>query len=121
MNSYRELIVWQKSMDLVTEVYRLTRLIPGEERYGLISQLDRAAVSVPSNIAEGYGRNNINEFIRFLRIANGSKCEIETQLLICVKLGYLQTEQIRQALSLCDETGKMLRALAESLSIKRKN
>ena len=116
MNSFRDLIVWQKSMELVTEIYRVTKQLPREEQFGLISQLNRAAVSVPSNIAEGYGRNNRNDFVRFLRIANGSKCEIETQLLICVKLGYLQAEQLQPALSLCDETSKMLRALADSLT-----
>jgi four helix bundle protein len=80
MKSYRDLIVWQKSMSLVTEVYKLTRQLPDEERFGLISQIKRSSVSIPSNIAEGYGRNYRNDYIRFLQISRGSLYECQTQL-----------------------------------------
>ncbi len=113
--SYRDLIVWQKSMDLATEVYRIMKLMPSSESIGLISQMQRAAVSIPSNIAEGFGRNNNKEFVRFLMIANGSKSELQTQLLLCEKIGYLTREQTRPALLLTEEIGKMLFSLSESL------
>ncbi len=115
MQSYRELIVWQKSMDLVEEVYQLTKMLPKEEQYALSDQLRRAVVSIPSNIAEGYGRSAIREYTRFLNIARGSKHEVETQLLICVRLNYLSESDINHAMSLCDEIGKMLNTLSKKL------
>ena len=115
MESYRELIVWQRSMVLVEEVYRLIRCLTAEEKYALSDQLRRAVVSIPSNIAEGYGRNAAKEYVRFLNIARGSKYEVETQLLICVRLHYLQEEDIQQALALCEEIGRMLNILIKKL------
>lgn len=115
MQSYREMKVWQKSMDLVEEVYRLAKLLPREEQYALSDQLRRAAVSIPSNIAEGYGRNAIKDYIRFLNIARGSRHEVETQLLICVRLKFLPEPEISLAMNLCDEIGKMLNALINKL------
>ena len=115
MQSYREMTVWQKSMDLVEEVYRLVRALPKEETYALSDQIRRAVVSVPSNIAEGFGRNTAKEYIRFLNIARGSKNEVETQLQICVRLNYLQQSEIEKALDLCDEIGKMLNSLVKKL------
>lgn len=115
MESYRELIVWQRSMVLVEEVYRLIRRLPAEEKYALSDQLRRAVVSIPSNIAEGYGRNAAKEYVRFLNIARGSKYEVETQLLICVRLHYLQEVDIQQALALCEEIGRMLNILIKKL------
>ena len=115
MESYRELIVWQRSMVLVEEVYRLIRRLPAEEKYALSDQLRRAVVSIPSNIAEGYGRNAAKEYVRFLNIARGSKYEVETQLLICVRLHYLEEEDIQHALSLCEEIGRMLNILIKKL------
>ena len=97
---YRELIVWQKSMDLVTQVYRLTRLFPREELYGLTNQIRRAAVSIPSNIAEGQARQSTAEFRNFLSIAQGSLAELETQILIAVNLNYLELTQIDAVMSL---------------------
>jgi four helix bundle protein len=82
MKTFKDLIVWQKSVDLVIEVYEFSKQLPKHEQYGLISQMQRAAVSIPSNIAEGYKRNYSKEFIQFLAIANGSSGELETQLLI---------------------------------------
>ena len=81
IRTYRDLIVWQKSMALVTDVYRVTRVFPKNEQYGLTSQLRRCAVSIPSNIAEGYGRRASNDYLRFLSIANGSLFELQTQSL----------------------------------------
>ena len=116
MESYKELIVWQKAMDLVEEIYRLVKLLPKEEQYALSDQLRRAAVSIPSNIAEGYGRSQGREYVRFLNIARGSKNEVETQLLICVRLGYVPEGKINQAMQMCDEVGKILNKIIKSLS-----
>ena len=113
---FKELLVWQKSMDLVEMVYGLVRLLPPEERYELSSQIRRAAVSIPSNIAEGEGRKSNREFLRFLSIARGSRAELETQLLLAQRLGYLSKEQIAPAITLCNEIGRMLFALMENLS-----
>ena len=111
---YRELIVWQKSMALADEVYALARLLPKEEQFGLSSQLRRAAVSVPSNIAEGHGRQTEKDFKQFLSIAKGSVYEIETQLMICLRQGFVTENQAEAARSLCDEVGKMLTRLISS-------
>ena len=116
---HSELLVWNKAMDLADEIYHLTRLLPKEERYSLCDQMHRAAVSIPSNIAEGHGRHNDNEFKRFLLIAKGSNAELETQLLLCVRLGYLKDEQIQQALSLCDEISRMIVSMVKNLNNDR--
>ena len=105
---YRKLQIWQKAMDLVEEVYTLSMNLPKHELYGLVSQLRRAVVSIPSNIAEGNARKSRKEYIHFLSIARGSKAELETQLEICVRLKYLDTVQVKLAFELCDEIGKML-------------
>lgn len=89
MKTHKDLLVWKKSIELVTEVYELTKSFPEEEKFGLINQLRRAAVSIPSNIAEGAARNSKKEFVRFLSIALGSSAELQTQLLISKNLGYL--------------------------------
>ena len=111
---YKELIVWQKSMDLVVEVYCLIKLLPKEEQFALASQMRRAAVSIPSNIAEGNSRNTTKEYIHFLNIALGSKAEIETQIEICKRLGYLSATE--KADSLCAEVRKMLNVIIQKLS-----
>ena len=90
MNSHKDLLVWQKSVDMVTRIYTATKRWPKEELYGLTSQIRRAAVSIPSNIAEGAGRTGQKEFSRFLSIALGSLAEVETQILIAARLGFLQ-------------------------------
>ena len=110
MAHYKELTVWQKSMELVVEVYRLVRKLPKEELYALSDQMRRAVVSIPSNIAEGQQRNSKNDFKHFLTIARGSNAEVETQLLICVRLNYFKEEEIRQAIDLCNEISRMLSA-----------
>ncbi|MEE0927863.1 MAG: four helix bundle protein [Acutalibacteraceae bacterium] len=108
---YEDLVVWQRAMDLVEETYRLVKLLPREEDYVLASQMRRAAVSIPSNIAEGQSRHTTKEFLNFLSIANGSKSELKTQLQICVRLGYVTAEQTEKATSLLEEISKMLYAL----------
>lgn len=118
VQKYEDLIVWQKAMDLVAEIYRIVKLLPKEEIYVLSDQMKRAAVSIPSNIAEGQERNTTKDFINHLYIAKGSKGELETQLLICVRLQYLTQDQIGAALDLLIEIGKMLNALIQSLSAK---
>lgn len=113
--NYRNLIAWQKAMDLVEEVYRLSALFPPDELYGLTSQIRRAVVSIPSNIAEGQGRNSTNEFHRFLNIAHGSLRELETQLAIAVRLNYVPGESIHSADELCQEAGRLINGLLKSL------
>jgi len=113
--SHKDLIVWQKSMDLVEEVYRLTKFLPTDELYGLANQMKRAAVSIPSNIAEGNARHTHKEYIRFLSIARGSKSELETQIEICKRLGHLSCEQIQLAVDLCEEVGKILNTMIKKL------
>ena len=116
VKSYQELLVWQKSMELVMVVYQLAKQLPKEETYALATQIRRAAVSIPSNIAEGQARNSTREFANFLSIAKGSNAEVETQLMICVRLKFLEQSQITPALNLCSEVGKMLNALIGKLS-----
>ena len=116
VKNYKELIVWQKAMDLVDEVYRLVKQLPMEERFALADQLRRAAVSIPSNIAEGQGRNTTKDFVNFLSMARGSSFETETQLLICQRQSCLTPSQISAALNLCEEVGRMLNALIGKLS-----
>ena len=113
--SYKDLVVWQKSMELVEAVYRLTRLLPEDERWGLVSQMRRAAVSIPSNIAEGYGRQATGEYHHHLSISRGSLLELETQVLLCEKLGYLKREQTRLVLADIESMSKMLGALINKL------
>lgn len=118
LQKYEDLIVWQKAMDLVEEVYRIAKSLPNEELYGLSSHMKRAVVSIPSNIAEGQERNTTKDFINYLYMAKGSKGELETQLLICVRLKYLSQAQITMSQNLLGEIGKMLNALIQSLSAK---
>ena len=113
---YKDLLVWQKGMNLAILVYKLTMTFPAEERYGLTSQLRRAAVSVPSNIAEGQARRGTNEFLQFLSIAEGSLAELETQLLLSVELNFTQQAEVEPALKEIDELQKMLVALKRKLS-----
>ena len=116
VRSYRDLIVWQKSMEMVERIYRMTKVLPPEEMYGLSSQLRRAAVSVPSNIAEGQARGSKAEFLRFLSIAQGSRAEVETQTLIAERLGYVTKQQISAILLLLEEIAKMLHTLRAKLT-----
>lgn len=117
LKSYRELKVWQKAMDLTVEIYRLVKLLPKSEIYGLSDQMRRAAISIPSNIAEGFGRNSTKEFIQFLTIARGSQLELETQVQICQRLGYFSDNEIDSVLHLCTEINKMLNVLIKKLAV----
>lgn len=115
---YSEMIVWQKAMDLVDEIYRLTRFLPKEELFSLSNQMRRAAVSVPSNIAEGHGRQTGKDFRQFLSVAQGSVFELQTQLTICIRQRFVSEEDAAPALSLCEEVGKMLTKLITAASSK---
>lgn len=115
VRSYQELETWQVAMKLVAELYRVTREFPKEEIYGLTNQLRRAAVSVPSNIAEGQGRNSTAEFLRHLSIVRGSLYEVETQLLIARQLNYLNEQDAEKMNTLTTSAGRLLNALARSL------
>ena len=112
---YKDLIVWQKAMQLVKAIYLLTREFPSDERFGLISQMRRAAVSVASNIAEGQARHSTGEFIQFVSHAEGSVAELETQLLIAVDLGFCEQQAASPIFGLLLELRKMLNALRRKL------
>ena len=111
--SFKDLVVWQKAMDLSVAIYQMTKNFPKEEIFGLTSQMRRASVSIASNIAEGEGRKSKREFAHFLGIALGSKAELETQMLLCEKVGLLNGDDSQNVLSLLDEIGKMLACLKQ--------
>ena len=112
---YKDLLVWRKGIDLVKEIYRMTKPFPADERYGLISQMRRAAVSVPSNIAEGQARRTTGEFVQFLSQAEGSIAELDTQLILAEELGYAKATQLASAAELVSELRRMLNALRRTL------
>ena len=113
---YSDLLVWQKAMDLVTSIYVITSSFPSDERFGLTSQVRRAAVSIPSNIAEGHGRKSSGAFLNHLSIALGSLMELETQIQIATRLSFITEEVGETVLARTDEIGKMLSGLKKSLS-----
>lgn len=115
VTSYRDLGVWKKAVDFVVEVYRLASRFPRTEVYGLTAQVQRAAVSVPSNIAEGAGRIHTREYIHHVGIARGSLFEAETQIVVANRLGYATDEEIRPVLQLVDEVGRMVQGLIAAL------
>ena len=114
--SFNDLIAWQRSMDLAEEVYRATRDFPKTEQYGLTSQMRRAAVSIPSNIAEGRNRRTTREFVNFLFIARGSLGELETQVRLATRLAYFAEPVSTALLDLCAEVGRLMTGLAKSLA-----
>ena len=114
--NYRDLIAWQKAMDVVEVVYKATGLFPKDEIYGLTNQLRRAVVSIPSNIAEGQGRSSLNDFRRFLAISHGSLWEVETQILIARRLDYLNQAQTERLMNLAGEVGRLINGLSHSLA-----
>jgi len=118
LKSYRDLEVWQKSMDLVVECYQITKKFPKAESYGLTSQLQRAAVSIPANIAEGRERQYTKEFLQHLSIAYRSLAELETHLQIAQRLDYLDMNHLKQMLDKTAEVGRMLNGLRKSLEKK---
>jgi four helix bundle protein len=111
MASYRDLLAWQKAMELITQVYRVSQKFPSEELYGMVSQMRRAAVSIPSNIAEGQGRLTKGEFIQFLGNARGSLLELETQILVAQNLHYLDESTLKNLLGLTSEVGRLVNGL----------
>jgi four helix bundle protein len=115
VKSYRDLETWQKALELVEEVYKETRSFPKEEIYGLVGQMRRVAVSVPSNIAEGQGRDSTNEFLRHLSIAYGSLCELQTQIIISHKLSYLNQQTYERLEDASASVARLINGLANSL------
>ena len=116
MRDYRRLVVWSKAHELALMTYQLTNSFPGEERFGLCSQMRRAAVSVASNIAEGYGGGTARDFARFLHIASGSNCELEYQYLLASDLGFIKQKEIEQPRAACKEVRQMLAGLLNKLA-----
>jgi len=121
LKSFKELNVWKKSYNLCLRVYKITKKYPKEEIYGLVSQLRRVAVSIPSNIAEGYGRKTTLDYIRFLYIANGSVCELETQILLSGDLCYIKRDVLNEITGDIAEVERMLKGLITSLEKKHSN
>ena len=115
VRGYRDLLVWQRAVGVVVHVYRLTDAFPKHERYGLVQQVRRAAVSVPSNIAEGHGRDHLGDYLRLLSVANGSLMELETQMVIARQLGYLSAAEEGGLLTKTNEVGRMLSGLTGAL------
>jgi len=120
LKNYKELKVWQKSYQLCLEIYRVTAKFPGHEKFGLTSQIRRAVVSIPSNIAEGYGRRTTSDYIRSLHIAYGSNCELETQMMLSRDLDYVNRAILEDIEDKIQEVERMLKALINSLK-KRSN
>ena len=115
IRSHRDLQAWQKSSKLALSIYRITSRFPRDERFGLTIQLRRAVVSVPSNIAEGYGRGSRQDYLRFLRMARGSLYEVDTQLLLAAELGYLTGDAHDQVQAGVDEVGRIIAGLIRSI------
>ena len=115
MKTYRDLLVWQKAITFVTKTYKATKMFPKEELYGLISQMKRSAISIPSNIAEGYGRKSRNDYLRFLQIAMGSLFEIQTQLEIARNLGFVPEDSFNELYENSREIERMLSSLIRKL------
>jgi four helix bundle protein len=118
LKNYRELKVWQKSYHACLEIYKITKDFPKQEIYGLTSQIRRSAISVPSNIAEGYGRKTTPDYLRFLYIAYGSNCELETQVLLSGDLEYMEPTKLEAITEKIGEVERMLKALIKSLEKK---
>jgi four helix bundle protein len=121
LKNYKDLKVWQKAYQACLPIYKITKGFPKHEPYGLTSQIRRAAISVPSNIAEGYGRKTTPDYLRSLYIAYGSNCELETQVLLSGDLGYMKSEKLREIQEAIGEVERMLKALIKSLERKHSN
>ena len=116
IQTYRDLEVWQRAMELTVQIYKITECFPDDERYGLTSQIQRSAVSIPSNIAEGHGRVYRKDYVRHLSIARGSLAEVETQLAIAVRLEFVNRNQALPLWAMAQDVGKMLNRLIQSLA-----
>jgi four helix bundle protein len=119
IQSYRDLKVWQEAMNLAESCYKTTKLFPKEETYGMISQIRRSAASIPANISEGYGRRTRGEYIQFLYIAQGSLKELETHLLLSIRVELESSKTINPSLNQCDSVGKLLLFLIRALENKK--
>ncbi|MBA3679793.1 MAG: four helix bundle protein [Bacteroidetes bacterium] len=118
MSTYKDLIVWQKAIQLVTDVYALTKTFPADERFGIISQINRAVISVPSNIAEGWSRELSKNYLQFLRVSRGSLMEVETMILISKNLNYINEKDFIEINKKTEEVGKILQGLIKSVQQK---
>lgn len=118
MKTFRDLLIWQKSMDFVTKIYKMSKSFPKDENYGLTSQIRRSAVSIPSNISEGYGRDGVNDYLRFLNIAMASLFELQTQLEISYNLEYIDKENFDSLYELSREIERMLSSFIRSIKSK---
>ena len=118
MSTHKDLIVWQKGIELVKNIYLLTDSFPDSEQFGLVSQMRKCVISIPSNIAEGCGRNTDKELIHFLYIALGSSSELETQIIISVELNFLENEKATECLNLLNEIIKMITSLIKSIKTR---
>ena len=118
VKTFKDLKVWQKAYDLVLEIYKATKSFPSEEKYGITSQIRRAAVAIPSNIAEGYGRRYLKQYIQFLYIAYSSGAELETQLMLAKDLNYMKGENFKGLIEKYYEVERMLMALIKALEKK---
>ncbi|RYE77804.1 MAG: four helix bundle protein [Hyphomicrobiales bacterium] len=115
INSYRDLLVWQAGVDLAAACYAATMEFPREELYGMVSQIRRASTSIPANIAEGHGRDSSGHYVQFLKVAQGSLKELETHIVVSLRVGLLDNDRTEMLLGRCDEIGRMLRALIRSI------
>lgn len=121
LKNYKELKVWQKAYQLCLDLYKITAAFPNDEKFGLTSQIRRAVVSIPSNIAEGYGRKTTTDYLRFLYIAYGSTCELETQVMLSKDLDYMDSKPVKSILGKTNEVERMLKSLIKSLENKHSN
>ncbi|MFZ9847186.1 MAG: four helix bundle protein [Flavobacteriales bacterium] len=120
IQSYKDLIVWQKAITVVTDIYAVSKLFPAEEKFGLVSQLNRAVVSIPANIAEGWGRESSKNYLQFLKISRGSIMEVETLLIISHNLKYISIEVFTDLSTKLDEVGRILQGVIKSINEKIK-
>lgn len=116
ISSHKDLLVWQKGMELVKLIYSITQSFPNDEKFGLTSQIRRSAISIPSNIAEGYGRDFTKNYSHFLKISRGSLTELETQMIIAFEIGYIDKSEFDQVVSLIEEENKMLNSLIKKMT-----
>lgn len=117
--SYKDLVVWQKGISLAKAIYQLTAKFPGEEKFGLTAQMRRAAISIPSNIAEGQARHTTGEFIQFISHAEGSTAELETQAILSIELGFAEAKGTKSVFALLDDIRRMLNGLRRKLSAQK--
>lgn len=119
IKSYRDLLVWQQAMDLAVACYKLSKKFPKEDLFGLTSQLRRSSASIAANIAEGHGRESSASYVQYLRVAQGSLKETETHIILAGRLELGPREDLKKALSVCDEIGKMIRSLIRAIQEKK--